>query len=85
MSDTMIVTLEASPKERRVVKSAIPNLFIMKPSGIYYGRVKVGGKTIKTSFETTSFEVAKKNSGLAGGLTGVSTCQTTKTTQTPGL
>jgi integrase len=40
----------------------IPNLFRLKESGIYYGRVKVkGGKQIRKSLKTNSFTVAKKN------------------------
>jgi hypothetical protein len=39
----------------------MPNLFLLQESGIYYGRVKPkGGRQIRKSFETASFEVAKE-------------------------
>jgi integrase len=39
----------------------IPNLFRLKESGIYYGRVKPkGGKQIRKSLKTNSFTVAKE-------------------------
>lgn len=56
-------TRAGSQDNRYFVKSKVPNLFLLMPSGIYYGRVKIKGKVRKTSFETTSFEVAKKSSG----------------------
>jgi hypothetical protein len=46
--------------ERYFVKSKVTNLFILMPSEIYYGRVKIKGKVHKKCFDTTSFEVAKK-------------------------
>jgi hypothetical protein len=46
--------------ERYFVKSKVANLFILMPSEIYYGRVKIKGKVHKKCFDTTSFEVAKK-------------------------
>jgi len=41
------------------VATRIPNLFLLKESGRYYGRVKMEGKSYRKSFETTSFPVAK--------------------------
>ena len=37
----------------------IPNLFLLKETGTYYGRVKVAGKSFRKSFETKSSEVAR--------------------------
>jgi hypothetical protein len=53
-------TMEESQKKRRLVKSAVPNLSILWPSGVYYGVVKINGKPIKKALDTTSFPVAKK-------------------------
>lgn len=60
MNKTPIGTDGASQDGRRLVKSKVPNLFMLEPSGVYYGRVKVGGKVLKKSLDTKSFEVAKR-------------------------
>ena len=41
------------------VATKVPNLFILKESGTYYGRVKLEGASYRKSLETTSFNVAK--------------------------
>jgi hypothetical protein len=56
----IVGTGTGSQDKRRLVKSKVTNLFIMRPGDVYYGRVKINGKVHKTSFDTTSFEVAKK-------------------------
>jgi integrase len=55
-----ISTPKSSQDGRRLVKSKVENLFLLLPSGMYYGRVKIKGKTLKKSLETASFEVAKR-------------------------
>src|SRR6184192_1799876 len=37
----------------------VQNLFRYQPSGIYFARLKVGGKSIRKSLETTVFSVAQ--------------------------
>src|SRR2546425_13086154 len=41
------------------VKTPYPNLIRYKPSGNYFGRVRVNGKLIRRSFETHVLSVAK--------------------------
>ncbi len=41
------------------VKTPYPNLIRYKPSGTYFGRVRVNGKLIRRSFETHVLTVAK--------------------------
>lgn len=53
-------TTGESSKERYFVKSKVPNLLLLMPSGIYCGRGNIKGKVHKASFETASFEVANK-------------------------
>ena len=52
-----------SPTERKAdvawVKTPYPNLIRYKPSGTYFGRVRVNGKLIRRSLETHVLTVAK--------------------------
>src|SRR5581483_2077406 len=53
--------MNKSPRTQTWKPTKIPNLFLLVESGIYYGRVKPkGGKQIRKSLETSSFEVAKE-------------------------
>lgn len=49
-----------SQDERYFVKFKLPNLLILMPSRVYYGRVKIAGRTLKKCLDTTSFEVGKR-------------------------
>jgi hypothetical protein len=40
-------TAEGSQDNRRLVKSKVPNLFVMLLGGVYYGRVEVNGRRLK--------------------------------------
>jgi integrase len=40
--------------------TSVQNLFRYRPSGTYFSRFKVGGRTIRQSLETTVFSVAKQ-------------------------
>ena len=53
-------SLETSAKRTQTwIATRIPNLFLLKESGTYYGRVKLEGKSCRKSFEATSFKVAR--------------------------
>ena len=56
-------TTSPSPTERKTdvawVKTPYPNLIRYKPSGTYFGRVRVNGKLIRRSLETHVLTVAK--------------------------
>ena len=40
-------------------KSSVANILRYKPSGVYFARVRIGGKLIRRSLDTTILEVAK--------------------------
>ena len=50
------------PADSEWVKTPYPNLICYKPSGNYFGRVRVNGKLIRRSLETHVLSVAKLRS-----------------------
>jgi len=58
---TLKTTSQHQSSTRRVewVKTSYPNLIHYKPSGNYFGRVRVNGKLIRRSLETHVLTVAK--------------------------
>lgn len=50
----------ATNEERLWERTNVQNLFRYRPSGTYFARLKVGGKPIRQSLETSVFSVAKQ-------------------------